>query len=57
VENSVQADMVLEEPTIVHFDPKDARMRLYLAGIKEEGIDYTGKIYAYKRYFQTTSPQ
>lgn len=57
MENSVQADMVLEEPTIVHFDPKDARMRLYLAGIKEEGIDYTGKIYAYKRYFQTTSPQ
>ena len=38
---SVQADMVLEEPRVLHFDLKAARRRLSSAGNQEEGLSYT----------------
>ena len=37
-----KADMVLEEPRVLHLDPKAARRELSSAGSQEEGLDYSG---------------
>jgi hypothetical protein len=39
--DSVQADKMLEEPRILHLDPKAARRRLTSAGSQEETIIHT----------------
>ena len=40
---SVQADMVLEEPRVLHLDPKAARRALSSTGSLEKSLDHTGQ--------------
>jgi hypothetical protein len=39
---SMQADMVLKEPSVLHPDVKSARRRLSSSGSLEEGLFHTG---------------
>jgi hypothetical protein len=41
-DGSIQADMVLEEPRVLHLEPKAGRGRLTSAGIQEEALFCTG---------------
>jgi hypothetical protein len=39
----MEADLVLEEPRVLHLDLKAARRRLTSAGSQEETLDHTGQ--------------
>jgi hypothetical protein len=39
----MQTDMVLEEPRVLHLDPKAASRIVSPAGSQEEGLDHTGQ--------------